>query len=164
MPISQIVTNSIANGAIVQADLAAGVAGTGPTFSAYQGATSILTNNVATKITFNTEYFDTNNNFASSRFTPTVAGYYQINATVTWTAQSASANLIYILKNGSTEVARGARISTSALAFVGLPVSSVIYLNGSTDYVEIYGFTNGGTAETEAGSATVFSGCLVRAA
>ena len=35
-----------------------------------------LSSGTLTKVTFDTELFDTNNNFASSRFTPTVAGQY----------------------------------------------------------------------------------------
>ena len=35
-----------------------------------------LSSGTLTKVTFDTELFDTNNNFASSRFTPTIAGQY----------------------------------------------------------------------------------------
>ena len=35
-----------------------------------------LSSATLTKVTFDTELFDTNNNFASSRFTPTIAGQY----------------------------------------------------------------------------------------
>ena len=52
----------------------------GPAFSAYANAATSLTNGAFTKISFQVEDYDTNNNFASSRFTPTVAGYYQISA------------------------------------------------------------------------------------
>ena len=52
----------------------------GPTFSVYRNTTEqSVTSNVATKIQFNAEEFDTANCFDSTtnyRFTPNVAGYY----------------------------------------------------------------------------------------
>ena len=48
------------------------VSGNMPTFMAYTLTQQTLSNNVLTKITLDTEEYDTNNNFASSRFTPTV--------------------------------------------------------------------------------------------
>jgi len=62
------------------------VSGNMPAFLVYPSASSTnLTSSTWTKIVFNTEVFDTNNNFDSTtnyRFTPTVAGYYQINLQV----------------------------------------------------------------------------------
>ena len=54
---------------------------TGPTFSAYLNANQNIATSTFTKIALNAELFDTDNNFDTStyRFTPTVAGYYQIN-------------------------------------------------------------------------------------
>ena len=66
-----------------------------PAFSAYSTTNQSIPQEVSTKIVFNAENFDTNNNFASSRFTPTVAGYYQINGAVRIQAV-ASGNTIYI--------------------------------------------------------------------
>jgi hypothetical protein len=138
MSISQIVTNSIANGAVVQADLATGVAGTGPAFSAYGGA-QILTTAVATKIANNTEVFDTNNNFDSItnyRFTPTVPGYYQVTAAVRdSTGATVGALNISIYKNGSAYSSAQFVNSNQGISAI---VTSLIYMNGSTDYVEQY--------------------------
>jgi hypothetical protein len=56
------------------------VSGNMPAVFAYKdGTPQSITNSTFTKVTFNTELYDTNNNFASSTFTPTVAGYYQIS-------------------------------------------------------------------------------------
>jgi hypothetical protein len=144
---------------ITQAELATGVAGTGPAFSAYQSIAQALSAATFTKITFDVEDFDTNNNFASSRFTPTIAGYYQINGRVqntTGTGQTA----ISIYKNGS-QFRDGNNLYGPAVA-VG--VSTLIYLNGSTDYVEIYGYfaTAGNTSNAQ--TVTYFSGSMVRSA
>ena len=141
------------------------VSGNMPAFSAYGSANQGFTSGVATKITLDVEVFDTNSNFASSRFTPTVAGYYQINgkARITGTGQTDSTVNIY--KNGSLLII--GTYTATGLAFS--VVSTITYLNGSTDYVELYG-----TATTATGGPTFqaislgnnceMTGSLVRAA
>jgi hypothetical protein len=53
---------------------------TGPAFSVYQSSQQTgISNQTWTKVTLTTENFDTDSKFASSRFTPTVAGYYQLS-------------------------------------------------------------------------------------
>ena len=48
-----------------------------PSFAVKKGSDNqALSSATWTKVTFDTELFDSNNNFASSRFTPTVAGQY----------------------------------------------------------------------------------------
>ena len=140
------------------------VSGNMPAFSAYAGSVTSLTSSAEVKILFDTEEFDTNNNFASSRFTPTVSGYYQINGAVRLAALNASV-YVQINKNGSAYKI-GTLIQVAASYSPVLLVSSVVYLNGSTDYVEIYAFQNSGSSQnTTAGSiVTWFNGSLVRAA
>jgi hypothetical protein len=118
-----------------------------PAFSAYQSALNqTLTTNTLTKISFNTEEFDTNSNYDSAtnfRFTPTVAGYYQVTMNVAFTTgQGATETVVYVYKNGSPF-----KLTADALAsayFYG--GTALIYLNGSTDYIEAYAVTaNAGT-------------------
>jgi hypothetical protein len=115
---------------------------------------------------------DTNNNFASSLFTPTVAGYYQINVKV-YNAGTALRNYYFsnrLYKNGS-------RISQSAIAIYQLgsaaefcvDQSRVVYMNGSTDYLEVYSYnidyTSAASTIVYGGSTYIsFNGSLVRAA
>jgi hypothetical protein len=139
----------------------AGVPVNGPAFLAFQSAPTSITNATSTKVLFGNEIFDTNSNFASSRFTPTIAGYYQINANVTINAGTGT-NIVFIYKNGA-DYFRGGRVQTTTSP-AGMTVAAVIYMNGSTDYVEIYAFTNGGTADTEGNTSTNFSAFLARSA
>jgi hypothetical protein len=134
-------------------------AGTGPAFSAYAASAQSMTGTEITKVNFGTEEFDTNNNFASSRFTPTVAGYYQINAQVlTGTAQSRL--IFYIYKNGSL-YKTGNDLSATAYATT---MGTLVYMNGSTDYVEAYAYFSI-TGNTASGiNATWFNGSMVRSA
>ena len=148
---------------VTQAKLAAGVVGNGPAFSAYASAGTSLSNATFTKVNYATENFDTNNNFASSRFTPTVAGYYQISAGTRLGSITATIVAFYLYKNGSGYSSGGG--SGVSSAYVYPTISTLIYLNGSTDYVEMYCYQNtGGSTTTDAGSDYTFTGVLVRAA
>ena len=129
-----------------------------PAFSAYPSTGQTVSATTWTKITLGTEIFDTNSNFSSSRFTPTVAGYYQINGRV-GNNGGATEVISAIYKNGSA-YAYGADYNSGYIS----TVCDVVYLNGSTDYVELYGFIGGQTAVSAAQERTLFSGVLVRGA
>jgi hypothetical protein len=156
--------SQVQNGVIVQADLASGVAGTGPAFGAYQGTVQTFANGVYTKVTFDVEEFDTNNNFASSSFTPTVAGYYTITARV---GLSPTAEVLPILyKNGVAFKRFTYNTSPSGGTQWGGTVSC-IYMNGTTDYLEFYCYqASGGTSKNSSATQneTYFNGAMVRAA
>ena len=139
----------------------------GPAFSVYPSAsTQSVSASTWTKVTFDVEEFDTNNNFASNRFTPTVAGYYQISARINFGTTLISNGNIAIYKNGSA-YKRGSFLNASATSGEQATiVSSLVYCNGSTDYVEIYGNVNG-TTPLFYGSdtlSTYFNGSMVRGA
>ena len=113
------------------------VSGNMPAFSAYISATQSVTSGTDTKIAFNTEEFDTANAFDSTtnyRFTPQVAGYYQISIGLTGAGTAVTDVEIAIYKNGSY-YKRGMTQGSSNQ--VGMSV--LMYLNGSTDYIEFYG-------------------------
>jgi len=135
------------------------VSGNMPAFSAYQSSAQTLSNATTTKITFTTEVFDTNNNFASSTFTPTVAGYYQINCGIT--VSTATVLILFFFKNGS---AFYRLVNTNPSSAATVSGSNLIYLNGSTDYVEVYAFAVVGSALGASQVDTYFSGSMVRAA
>ena len=146
----------------------AGVSIGGPAFSAYKsGSTFVsITSGVFTKITLDTEVFDTNSNFASSTFTPTVAGYYQINAQVYIQGISVTRSLAVIYKNGSA-YQNGNEYQTNAnLTASRISVSSIVYCNGTTDYVELYMYANGSSLSYLPGNGldVWLNGALVRAA
>jgi len=108
------------------------------------------------KIGYATEVLDTDNAYDNStnyRFTPQTAGWYYIFARVAFDNDSASSrHVARILKNGS-EVARGdIQLSGSYFANnnTSMQVDYIIQFNGSSDYVEVYGYTeqNGATKNT----------------
>lgn len=137
----------------------------GPVFRAYDSAASrAMVSATYNKATLDTESFDSANCFASSRFTPNVAGYYQITGTVSMAGNSATLWIPSIWKNGS-HYQNGNSPSTSASSNAqSLTVTALVYLNGSTDYVELYGWINGTSTVFWGSGSTIFSGYLVRAA
>lgn len=158
------VTDTYLNtGAVTQSKLGTGVAGNGPAFSAYPSATTALSNGAWTKIAFNTEEYDTNSNYDTTnyRFTPTVAGYYQINGGFSSNANGIEIT-VSIYKNGAF-YRQG--VDYSATNGYSAYVSSLVYLNGSTDYVEIFGYIAGaGKTAGSTPASNYFNGALVRAA
>ena len=136
-------------------------AASGPTFSAYPtGTNQSIPQTTFTKILFGTEAWDTASNFASSTFTPTTAGYYQINATVYISGLNAANDSFQIYKNGSTYLIHR-NIQTGELT---MTLSAVIYFNGTTDYLDCYFYKNGaGAAGVQSGQAyTNFNGVWIR--
>lgn len=139
---------------------------TGPAFSAYKsGASQSITSGVFTKVTYNVEEFDTNLNFASSRFTPTVAGYYQVNACTYMQAVSGLTRcLTAIYKNGTGYKNGNDNLTVSTTEGRGI-CSALVYLNGTTDYIEIYALSSAASPSVISGiDNTYFQASLVRTA
>jgi hypothetical protein len=135
------------------------VSGNMPAFSAYPSSAQSISGSTYTKVLFDTEEFDTNSNFASSRFTPTVAGYYQVTGGIQIAATAWSQIVFYksgsFYKNG---------VQNASNSFSTNNSSVLIYFNGTTDYVELYALASA-TNNTNPGIAsTYFQAVLVRAA
>ena len=135
---------------------------TGPAFSAYSSTTQAMTTATWTKIVFGTELFDTNSNYdtATARFTPTVAGYYQLNATI-YTTGTITRCFTQLYLNG--DAIKHLFDITSAINRSG--GSALMYMNGSTDYLEVYAFVQGTGLQVEANQqGTRFEAALIRGA
>lgn len=159
---------NVGTGNLTQTYLGTNVAGTGPAFSAYRGtSTQSVSAGTYTKIQFNVEEFDTNSNYDNTtnyRFTPTVAGYYQVSLSIYSTTGVAANFYVYLYKNGAnfkmvTNIPTGGG-GTSA----GLTGSVLVYMNGSTDYVEGYYWVSQAATVNADAALNYFQAALVRAA
>jgi hypothetical protein len=143
----------------------------GPAFSAYPSSsvTQTISSGSQQKVLFQNEEFDTNNNFASSTFTPTVAGYYQLNAAVRISGTMGTGeSMLVIWKNGS-EWKRGWNASGTEVGanFFAMNVSALVYANGTGDYFEVYiqqGSGDNRDITVAGGNITWFNGSMVRGA
>jgi hypothetical protein len=107
-----------------------------PAFRARKSSDQSITTATITKVTFDTEDFDTTSDFASSKFTPSVAGYYQVNVVLRCEGSSQTQQILWLYKNGSSYSILGFDREANTIHLAG---SDLIYLNGSTDYIEMYG-------------------------
>jgi len=111
------------------------LAGSGPAFRARASAATSVSSGTATKVALATENFDTANCFASSTFTPNVAGYYQFSFSVRF--ESVTGALALLHKNGSP-IAQGSFVAVAnSYTSTG---SDLVYMNGTTDYVDLYAY------------------------
>ena len=125
------------------------VSGNMPAFSAYANNSQTISAGTFTKVQVNTKEFDTNSYFDNAtnyRFTPLIAGYYQVNGQTNATSTVTLTRIIpAIYKNGSAYKYGTDITATDSRS----NVSALVYLNGSTDYIEYYVLLSGtGTLST----------------
>lgn len=132
-----------------------GVYGNIPAFRAYMSSAQSLSNATLTKLNFNSVLYDTNSNYNASnyRFTPTVSGFYFVGSNI-YTSATAQ---VYIYKNGSAE------LTGYYAAGVGQSVSGLVYMNGTTDYLESWYYGGAITTANNASVSTLFYAFLVKA-
>jgi len=131
--------------------------GSAPAFQAYLGTNQTgMQDSVAEKLKIDTENFDSDSwfNTTTYRYTPQKAGYYNF----TIQGSSSLIHTIYILKNGTTQFnAIGYNVYQS------FPGSKMVYMNGSSDYVELWGLVQTANGSFTAGASnTSFEGFWVR--
>jgi len=108
------------------------------------------------KIAFATEVLDTDgcyDNSSNYRFTPTTAGYYYVSVRVAFNNDSASSREIALIYKNGSSIARGDNQLTGsywANNNTSKQCDYVVQMNGSSDYLEAYGYTeqNGETKNT----------------
>jgi len=142
--------------------------GMGPAFSAYASSGQTISTSTNTKIALQTEEYDTANCFDNAtnyRFTPNVAGYYQVNGIVAFSVSATGFRFIEIWKNGSKHKS-GNQLPGGSVNYTAIIVSALIYFNGSTDYIELYSIQNSGSSLTTSSGAadSYFQAFLARPA
>jgi len=120
------------------------------------GTTSVVnpgsyTNTVVkydTAVTDSTGWYNNTN----GRFTPTVAGWYQVSAGArVYGGSSTIEGYLALFKNG-TQIA-----SVGGQGFVNGLISLLIYFNGSTDYIQLYSNTSAAITNAQNSSTTPFT-------
>lgn len=119
-------------------------------FYAYDSAGTSVGNDTLVKVTFDTEVYDLEGWFDSTtnyRYTPQVAGKYLISATSGFNTLNANGiTEVAIYKNGT--IASTTLTYAEANTYATPSVTTVLDMNGSTDYVEVFIKQNGGATET----------------
>jgi hypothetical protein len=141
----------------------AGAMANTPAFEAYQSATQTgVSDAVWTKMTMNTETFDTDGNYDNSsnyRFTPTTAGKYFVyvmGGCFSDTNYKLNVANIAIYKNGSSLRTTNITVNgADRLNEATTTTTAIVDMNGSSDYLEAYARVNvtTGTGSIDARSA-----------
>lgn len=108
---------------------------TGPVFSASRTGTQTISASSEQVVQWNTVNFDSDSCYSTStyRFTPTVAGYYQVSWSLACAVTSGE-QVLSLFKNGSN-YCWGIHFSVSTYYAVS-GGSCLIYMNGTTDYID----------------------------
>jgi hypothetical protein len=132
-----------------------------PIFSAWQSVAQTVPSGIWTKINFQTKVFDTTNafdNVTNMRYTPMVAGYYQVSCGYS----TAAVTILYlqIYKNGAVNKTLEYKPASSGSA-AGAAGSAMVSMNGTTDYLEIYAYLSVGAALVANAESTYFQATLI---
>ena len=142
--------------------------GSGATsFHAYNNAAQTIADITFTKCQLNTERFDTGgmyDNATNYRYTPTIAGKYLFVGSVAFGAVADRVTVICaIYKNGAAISDNISTTSTAVSTSIYLQASTVVDMNGSTDYVELYVYQGTGGNKDTVATFTFLAGVLVGA-
>jgi hypothetical protein len=138
-----------------------------PAFLAQKTASQSIPDNVLTKIQFETEVYDTANNYDNAtnyRFTPTVAGKYLITANMAYNEGNSiygvSDATIHLFKNGGGYAHSHIECDSALTNLTAsmCPLCVIVDANGSTDFFEIYGLINVGDPFTAGYQGSVAGG------
>ena len=137
-----------------------------PAFEAYLSSDQSISDATNAKVQFDTEVLDTDNcydNSTNNRFTPTVAGKYFIYTNIRCSSSSSSQlrNIFnHIYKNGSSYKATKFDPKDDQFNQINIPNSAIIDMNGSSDYIEIFGYVDvtSGTPGFDTGTKATFFG------
>ena len=148
-----------------------------PAFRAYANVNQTVTPSTSTKVALQvksgTYAFDTASCFSTSTylFTPNVAGYYQLNGAATPSSTAANNGTYVTIYLNSVPIATASCGNASGNVYAGPSVSTLIYMNGTTDTASLYVTSVSGATiifnvfnGSGIGDGTYFSGALVRSA
>ena len=117
-----------------------------PSFFATLSGDQTLADTTTTKITFDTELYDSDGTFASYKWTPATAGKYYIFAGLHWNVDYTT---LWIYKNGSA--LQSYRQNRDANRENSMSISTIDTADAD-DYYEVFGYqASGGNLATEAG-------------
>jgi hypothetical protein len=111
-----------------------------PAFYAYLSSDQTINNTTTTEVTFDTEVYDTNSDFASNIFTPTVAGKYNLTMSLSVYSNAAINTCNGSIFKNTTEIARNANYkigTTQAAGFFTQTQTVVAEANGTSDYFKV---------------------------
>lgn len=141
-----------------------------PMFSAYLtglGTGQSISSATWTLVSFSSIEYDTANcyNTSTYRFTPNIAGYYFIQSCCYMSFSASGQVIVALRKNGADYKYGPFSYANASYTDTSSGTSTMMYLNGTTDYASVAIYQNCGTSKYVYGSLnhSYFSGCLIKA-
>lgn len=141
-----------------------------PVLRAYPASNTAVNTVTYTKVALNTKAIDTEGYFDTVlyRYTPLIAGYYEFVGQVMLDSGAippASSMIALIYLNGVSAAQTFTSIVSGIQNDYCAEISTILQMNGSTDYVELYAYHNIGNARNVLSGSpnTYLTGKLVRA-
>jgi len=124
-----------------------------PYVHAYQGSAQTLTTGTWTEITMGSEALDTNTFHSTvsntARCTPTVAGWYRCFGMVAFAGDTTGDRLAQFRKNATQVIelpyGPASSLKGSGLGGGGAFAGGTVQMNGTSDYISLYGIHNKGS-------------------
>ena len=128
-----------------------------PAFFGYLSADQSISDQVWTKVEIDTEEFDTDSDYDNStnyRFTPTTSGkyfFYASSCLRSTTNATLKSGRLAFYKNGSALYGGVGELTTNYGVSQQVTITASFEMNGSSDYVELYGLVDhvGGASKFE---------------
>jgi len=118
--------------------------------SATNSANQTINPSTETKVIFDVENIDTDGWYdpTTSRFTPKKAGYYRFNVSIRHTNLGDNARADLSLYKNGARIAYLERLGGDGTIYPQLKGQFIAYANGTTDYFEVYTYTDNAAATT----------------
>ena len=130
-----------------------------PTFRCTRSAAQTINAGTTAQLTGWTETIDTNGDFATPTFTPTVAGVYRITIKLIWENSDDQQKFeAQLWKNGA--LYERAAVPASGTGEQSVALTSVVAMNGSTDALTFYAKNNGASARNVGVDSTISGGLI----
>ena len=137
----------------------------GNMFIAKMNSGYITSNNTDGEIVFQNEVYDPDSRYNNSngRFTPNVAGYYFIDASLQFSTNSANNNFESTIWKNGTEQFKNTMRNPASNSDIHCKVTGIVSVNGSSDYISIAAWQNsGGNITINPGNGSYFMGYFLR--
>ncbi len=122
-----------------------------------------VASSTATKCALNSVAFDSNSGWSGTNFrwTPNKPGKYRVSGLLGINATSQTLANGYIYKNGVLLYQGAAQSTISLIGGCVVSIDGLVSMNGTTDYVEMWGFSTGTGVTFQSGGSTYFEAFYV---
>jgi hypothetical protein len=116
--------------------VAVGTGGKTVAFRGEMSAAQSVEKGKLTLVNLSETSIDTDNALTDRKFKPSVAGYYQVNGSVSRGSGSIVSEIIAVISKTGSVVSYGSTVDSTNQSTTS-HVSDIVYLNGTTDYLEL---------------------------